>query len=85
MDARRTKGSLASLVTTSPGVSDSVHQLAVDHSACDSALLDAVRRSGWFDVRMECLSLAVHLRAALSTTLHRGTKHTADERRAETT
>src|SRR3989338_1142218 len=61
MDARRTKGSLASRITTSPGTPDSVHQLAVDHSERDSVLLDAVRRSGWFDVRMARLATGDYL------------------------
>ena len=61
MDARRTKAWRASEITTSRGVSDSLHQLAVDHSERHSALLDAVRRSGWFDVRMDGLATGDYL------------------------
>jgi ERCC4-type nuclease len=42
-------------------MSDCVHQLAVDHSEHHSALLDEVRRSGWFDVRMDRLATGDYL------------------------
>ncbi len=61
MDARRTNEWRASRITTSRGVPDSVHQLAVDHSERHSALLDAVHRSGWFDVRMDRLATGDYL------------------------
>ena len=48
-------------MTTSRGIPESVHQLVVDHSERDSALLDAIRRSGWFDVRMERLATVDYL------------------------
>lgn len=37
------------------------HQLAVDHSERNSALLDAVGRSGWFDVQMVRLATGDYL------------------------
>jgi len=40
---------------------DSVHQIAVDHSEGRSALLDAVRRSGSFDVRVVRLEVGDYL------------------------
>lgn len=40
---------------------DSVHQIAVDHSERHSALLDAVRRSGAFDVRITHLATGDYL------------------------
>lgn len=43
------------------GTTDSVHQLAVDHSERHSALLGAVRRCGWFDVRMARLATGDYL------------------------
>ena len=42
-------------------MADSVHQLAVDHSEGHSALLDAVRQSGTFDVRMVSLATGDYL------------------------
>ena len=42
-------------------MADSVHQLAVDHSESRSALLDAVRRSGTFEVRMAHLATGDYL------------------------
>jgi hypothetical protein len=54
MDARTTKEWRASPIITSQ--STPAHQLAVDHSERHSALLDAVRRSGWFAVRMDRLA-----------------------------
>jgi ERCC4-type nuclease len=56
MDARLTQGFRASSIMTSRGTPDPVHRLVVDHSERDSALLDAVRRSGRFDVRMDRLA-----------------------------
>ena len=56
MDARRTKAWRASRITRSGGTPTSLHQLAVDHSERHSALLGAVRRSGWFDVQMDRLA-----------------------------
>jgi ERCC4-type nuclease len=61
MDARRTKELRASRITTSEGTPNSVHQLVVDHSERPSALLDAVRRSGWFDVQMDRLATGDYL------------------------
>lgn len=46
-------------------MTDSVHQLAVDHSEGRSALLDAVRRSGSFDVRMARLGVGDYLIAEI--------------------
>ena len=40
---------------------DSVHQLAVDYSEGPSALLDAVNRSGTFDVQMVRLATGDYL------------------------
>ena len=42
-------------------MADSIHQLAVDHSESRSALLDAARRSGVFDVRMAHLATGDYL------------------------
>jgi len=42
-------------------VPDRVHQLYVDHSERHSALLDAVQRSGTFDVRMVRLATGDYL------------------------
>jgi ERCC4-type nuclease len=50
-----TKKTRASGITTPRGP-NSVHQLTVDHSERDSALLDALRRSGYFDVQMDRLA-----------------------------
>ncbi len=61
MDARRTKAWRASRITTSQGTTDFVHQLAVDYSERHSALLEAVRQSGWFDVRMDRLATGDYL------------------------
>lgn len=61
MDARRTKEWRASRITTSQGTTDSVHQLAVDHAERHSASWGAVRRSGWFDVRMDRLATGDYL------------------------
>src|SRR5438128_12506866 len=41
---------------------DRVHQLHVDYSERQSALVDAVWRSGTFDVRMVCLATGDYLR-----------------------
>jgi DNA excision repair protein ERCC-4 len=56
MDARRTEESTASRTTTSEDAPRSVHRIVVDHSERHSALLEAVRRSGWFDVQMDRLA-----------------------------
>ena len=61
MDTRRTKETRASRITTPEGTPNSVHQLVVDHSERHSALLDAVRRSGCFDVRMDRLATGDYL------------------------
>jgi DNA excision repair protein ERCC-4 len=55
------KETRASGITTSRGTPNSVHQLTVDHSERDSAFLDAVRRSGWFDVQMDRLATGDYL------------------------
>ena len=61
MDARRTEEWTALRTTTSEGASQSVHRLAVDHSERHSALLDAVRRTGWCDVQMGRLATGDYL------------------------
>jgi DNA excision repair protein ERCC-4 len=61
MDARRTDEGTASRTTASEGAPDSVHRLVVDHSERQSALVDAVRRSGWFDVQMDRLATGDYL------------------------
>jgi ERCC4-type nuclease len=48
MDAQKT--------TESQGTPEAVRRLVVDHSEHRSALLDAVCRSGWFDVQMDRLA-----------------------------
>jgi hypothetical protein len=50
-----------SRTTTSRGMPASVHQLAVDYSEGHSALLDALRRSGEFEVRMVRLAAGDYL------------------------
>ena len=42
-------------------MADLLHHVAVDHSEARSALLDAVRRSGAFDVRMVHLATGDYL------------------------
>jgi len=61
MDAPRTKEWRALRTTIWRGTPDSVHQLAVDHSERHSALLDTVRRSRAFDVRMVRLAAGDYL------------------------
>jgi ERCC4-type nuclease len=61
MDARRTEESTASRTTTSEDAPRSVHRIVVDHSECHSALLAAVRRSGWFDVQTDRLATGDYL------------------------
>lgn len=61
MRTSTTKETRASRITTPQGTPKSVHQLTVDHSERDSALLDAVRRRGWFDVQMDCLATGDYL------------------------
>jgi DNA excision repair protein ERCC-4 len=61
MDAQRMKEWRVSPNTTPLGTPDTVHQLVVDHSERHAALLDAVRRSAWFDVRMDRLAAGDYL------------------------
>jgi len=61
MDAQRMKDWRVSPITTPQRTPDPVHQLVVDHSERHAALLDAVRRSGWFDVRMDHLAAGDYL------------------------
>ena len=61
MDTRRANEWRASRITTSEGTPKMAHQLAVDHSERNSALLDAVGRSGWFDVQMVRLATGDYL------------------------
>ncbi len=61
MDARRTEEWTALRTTMSEGAPQSVHRLAVDHSERHSALLDAVRRTGWCDVQMGRLATGDYL------------------------
>jgi ERCC4-type nuclease len=61
MDARRTKARRASEITTWRGVRAAIHQLAVDHSERHSALLDAMRRSDAFEIRMTNLTTGDYL------------------------
>jgi DNA excision repair protein ERCC-4 len=61
MDARRTEEWTGSRTTTSEAAAKSVHRLVVDHSERHAALVDAVRRSGWFDVRMDRLAAGDYL------------------------
>jgi ERCC4-type nuclease len=58
---RRTK---ASSIATSASTLDFLHRLVVDHSERQSALVDAVRRSGWFDVQMDRLATGDYLVSA---------------------
>ena len=51
----------SSRITTPEGTPKSVHQLVVDHSERHSALLHAVRGSGWFDVQMDRLATGDYL------------------------
>lgn len=63
MDARRVEDWNASGTTTTPseGAPKALHRLVVDHSERCSALLEAVRRSGWCDVRMARLRTGDYL------------------------
>jgi hypothetical protein len=61
VEAPRTKETRASWITTPEGTAKSAHQLVVDHSERDSALLDALRRSGYFDVQMDRLAAGDYL------------------------
>lgn len=61
MEARSTKEWRASSIATSASTPDSVHRLVVDHSERQSVLMDAVRRSGWFDVQMDRLASGDYL------------------------
>jgi DNA excision repair protein ERCC-4 len=61
MEARRTKEWSAPSSGTSGSTPDSVHRLVVDHGERQSALMDAVRRSGCFDVEMDRLAAGDYL------------------------
>jgi DNA excision repair protein ERCC-4 len=61
MEARTTMERAASSMATSDSTPDSVHRLVVDHSERHAALVDAVRRSGWFDVQMDRLAAGDYL------------------------
>ncbi len=61
MDARRTEEWTGSRTTTSEAAPKSIHRLVVDHSERQSSLVEAVRRSGWFDVRMDHLATGDYL------------------------
>jgi ERCC4-type nuclease len=61
MEARKRKEWRASSIVTSASTPDSVQRLVVDHSERQSPLVDAVRRSGWFDVQMDRLAAGDYL------------------------
>jgi DNA excision repair protein ERCC-4 len=61
MDAWKTEKWTDSRTTTSEGAPKSVHRLVVDHSERHSALLDAVRRTGWCDVQTDRLATGDYL------------------------
>jgi hypothetical protein len=61
MDGRRTEEWTGSRTTTSEAAPNAVHRLVVDHSERQSALVEAVRRSSWFDVQMDRLAAGDYL------------------------